>query len=323
MTLAGKVVVRVPASTANLGPGFDTIGMALNLYHWIEMSWSDEPIIQCYGEHLDGIALDESNLIYKTAMNVFKMAGIAEKPLQLSMYSEIPLARGLGSSASAIIGGLVAANSLIGQPLKQDQLFQMASSIEEHPDNVGASLFGGIVVAYWDGSQAAHIRLDVHPDLACLVVIPDFKLLTSKARDVLPKQVSMKEAIFNISHASLLTAALSTGNLSMIPHAMKDAIHQPYRCALIPGMEDIIAQATQHGALGVALSGAGPTMIAFVERTSPNKERLQQFISRTFLNHRIANESMWLNPVQQGAEVLTHFDEKCTFIENIQREKQP
>lgn len=321
MTQVNKVVVRVPASTANLGPGFDTLGMALNLYHWIQMEVSEIPQIECYGDHLDGIPTDRSNLVYQIAEKVFEEAGHRPKPLSISMYSQIPLTRGLGSSASAIVGGLVAANALLNNPLSRDRLFQIASSLEEHPDNVGASLFGGIVVAYWDGHHAEHIRIDAHPHMECLVVIPEFQLLTSEARHMLPEQISLKDAVFNIGHSSLLVAALSTGRLDMISHAMKDVLHQPYRCARIPGMASILEHGVDNGALGIALSGAGPTMIAFVDRSSKQKKRLQNYMTGVFLDHGIASQSMWLTPEPVGAEVLTHFDESRTFIENVEGEK--
>src|SRR5665647_703742 len=154
-----KVCVKVPASTANLGPGFDCLGMALDLYAWIEMDYAKETKIILHGEQMLGIPLDKSNLIYKVAQMVFAEAGVDHPELEIAMYSEIPLTRGLGSSASAIIGGMVAANALIGNVLSKDKIFQMATQLEKHPDNVGASLFGGIVVAFWDGLRAEYIRI--------------------------------------------------------------------------------------------------------------------------------------------------------------------
>ncbi|MFC5447239.1 homoserine kinase [Paenibacillus aestuarii] len=295
-----KVRVKVPASTANLGPGFDALGMALNLYAYIDMAIADKTTIQLIGDQMNGIPTDKSNLIYTVAQMVFDQAGVSHPELYIAMYSDIPLTRGLGSSASAIVGALAGANALIGNKLTQDELFQIASRLEKHPDNVGASLFGGIVVAFWDGLRAEAIRLEPDQNLEVLVAIPDFQLSTEKARSVMPKEVAMKDAVFNLSHSSLLVAALATGNLGMIRHAMKDALHQPYRAPLIPGMATILAQADQHGALGVALSGAGPTMLALVDARSDRKEELEAFLKETLRREGVSAQTLWLKPSGEG-----------------------
>jgi homoserine kinase len=316
---AEKVYVKVPASTANLGPGFDALGMALNLYAWIEMGAAEQTDIRLYGDHMDGIPADKTNLIYTVAQSVFERAGVRIPELSIGMYSDIPLARGLGSSASAIVGALVAANALIGEPFSRHELFQMASAMEKHPDNVGASLFGGLVAAFWDGVKAEHIR--IVPDereLDVLVAIPRFQLSTEKARHALPEKVPMKDAVFNIGHVSLLVAAFCTGNYGMLRHAMKDAIHQPYRTALVPGMSEILEEAEQHGALGAALSGAGPTMLAFVDAASGRKQELERFLIGTFERHGISASTMWLKPCAAGAEIVTEFDPSVPLLENLQ-----
>ncbi|MEB3100361.1 homoserine kinase [Ferviditalea candida] len=315
-----KVLVKVPASTANLGPGFDTLGMALNLFAWIEMSMSEQTRIHLHGDQLKGVTDTKSNLVYQVAREVFTAAGEAPPELEITMYSDIPLARGLGSSATAIIGGMVAANALIGNKLSKDELFQLSSRLEKHPDNVGASLFGGIVVAYWDGNRAEYIRIEPDPRLEVLAVIPEFHLETEKARGVLPKQVSMSDAVFNVSHSSLLVVALSTGNLRMIRHAMQDKLHQPYRSSLIPGMDAILREAADYGALGVALSGAGPTLLALVEAGSGHKEALARFMSETLNRNGIASRTLWLKPCPDGAQVLTQGSENSTLFENIEGE---
>ncbi|OPH48562.1 homoserine kinase [Paenibacillus ferrarius] len=298
-----KVRVKVPASTANLGPGFDSLGMALNLYAWIDMAISDQTTIQLLGDQMNGIPTDKTNLIYKVAQMVFQEAGVVYPELEIAMYSDIPLTRGLGSSASAIIGALAGANALIGNKLTSYELFQIASRLEKHPDNVGASLYGGIVVAFWDGERAESIRIEPDVNLEVLVAIPAFQLSTEKARAVMPKQVSMKDAVYNLSHSSLLVAALSTGNLGMIRHAMKDALHQPYRAELIPGMKTLLEQAEDHGALGVALSGAGPTMLALVDARSGQKDELEAFLKGTLAKEGIEAETLWLKPSQEGVTI--------------------
>jgi len=315
-----KVCVKVPASTANLGPGFDTLGMALDLYAWIEMSIAEETKIHLIGDQMNGIPSDKSNLIYEVAQMVFEKAGVKHPELEISMYSDIPLTRGLGSSASAIVGALAAANALVGSPLSDDTLFQMATELEQHPDNVGASLFGGLIVAFWDGERAEHIRIEPDDRLEVLVAIPHFHLSTEKARHVLPREQSLTNAVYNIGHSSVLVAALCTGRLDMIPRAMKDALHQPYRAPLVPGLGKILAEATDHGALGVALSGAGPTMLALVERDSSRKAELERFLLDTLRGEQIEATLLWLKPSSAGVQVLTHFDERCTLFENIKGE---
>ncbi|SFK69516.1 homoserine kinase [Paenibacillus sp. 1_12] len=314
---SGKVRVKVPGSTANLGPGFDTLGMALDLYAWIEMSTAAQTSIHLIGSGMEGIPTDKSNLIYKVAQMVFDKAGVTHPELEISMYSDIPLTRGLGSSAAAIVGALACANALIGSPLSDDTLFQMSTALEHHPDNVGASLFGGLVVAFWDGERAEYIRVEPNEQLEVLVAIPHFQLSTEKARHVLPREQSLTNAVFNVGHSSVLVAALCTGRLDMIPRAMKDALHQPYRAPLVPGLAHILAEATNHGALGVALSGAGPTMLTLVDRSSSRKAELEQFLQGTLRSEGIEATLMWLNPARQGVQVLTHFDEGCTLFENI------
>jgi homoserine kinase len=298
--------------------------MALSLYAWIEMSASsnDSTVIDLYGDGLDGIARDKSNLIYKVAQMVFEEAGIPVPELHIAMYSDIPLTRGLGSSASAIVGALVAANALIGSPLDEDRLFQIATELEGHPDNVGASLFGGIVVSAWDGTRAEKVRLEPHAELEVLVAIPAFQLATEKARHALPSQIAMADAVFNVGSSSLLVAALASGRLELIKHAMRDRLHQPYRAALIPGMSEILDQATAHGALGAALSGAGPTLLALVERNSPRKDELERFLIDTLRKEGIEAATMWLEPCGNGPELtlLRREESDSTLPERIKGE---
>lgn len=319
------VRVKVPASTANLGPGFDSLGLALDLYIWVEMRpTGGETVFHLYGEQLQdkGIPCDKTNLIYKVASQVFERVGLEAPELEISMYSDIPLTRGLGSSASAIVAALVAANALIGSPLTDYELFQMASAIEKHPDNVGASLFGGLIVAFWDGERAEYVKVEPDSRLEVLVAIPQFELSTEKARHVLPKEVSMGDAVFNVGHSNLLVASLCSGRLDMIRHAMKDALHQPYRMALVPGMDTILRDAADHGALGIALSGAGPTMLALTDRENGRKEDLEAFLRETFRKENIEVETLWLNPDRTGPEiqVLTPEAASGTFIQNIKGE---
>ncbi|QOS80786.1 homoserine kinase [Paenibacillus sp. JNUCC31] len=319
MSLQQRVTVKVPASTANLGPGFDTLGMALSLYVWLEMKPAEQTTFHLYGDHLTGLPTDKSNLIYEVAQMVFNEAGISVPELDISMYSDIPLTRGLGSSASAIVGALVAANALIGTPLSDAKLLDMATSLEKHPDNVGASLYGGIIAAAWDGSRVDHIRIEPHQDLQTLVIVPDFELSTSKARNVIPQQFDKSDVIHNISRSSLLVAALASGRLDMIQKAMSDRIHQPYRTSLVPGMAEILEHAVSHGALGAALSGAGPTVLTLVDRHDIRKEELKQYLIDTMSREGITASALWLDPDLDGVTVLSDQDES-PFLDRIKGE---
>ncbi len=295
----------VPASTANLGPGFDSLGMALPLFAGVAMRASERTRIHLHGKHLEGIPQDKTNLVYETAQAVFDKAGVSMPELEIAYESEIPLTRGLGSSAAAIVGALVAANGLIGSPLSVDELFQMASAMERHPDNVGAAMFGGFVAAAWDGERAEAVRLDPPADLEALVAIPDFELSTKKARGALPQQVSMTDAVFNVSHSSLLTAALAAGDFAALRHAMRDRLHQPYRAELIPGMKEILSEAPDHGALGAVLSGAGPTLLMLADKRDAAHERLEHFVRRTMETAGVEVHLQWMTPCKQGAAIVT------------------
>lgn len=319
MILNEGVRVKVPASTANLGPGFDTLGMALSLYAWIEMKPAEETVFHLYGDQMTGIPRDKRNLIYEVAQSVFREVGVMVPELEISMYSDIPLTRGLGSSASAIVGALFAANCLVGSPLDESRLFDMATALEGHPDNVGASLFGGIITAVWDGSHAEYLRIEPPSDLEVLVAIPDFQLSTAKAREVLPEAVSLSDAVYNVSRTSLLQAALASNRLDLIPFAMQDRLHQPYRSSLIPGMTQILEEATQHGALGTALSGAGPTLLALVDRRKQTGAELEQFLQGVLIEQGITADMLWLKPCTLGATKLT-IEEDKSFLDIIKGE---
>ncbi|TVY04070.1 homoserine kinase [Cohnella terricola] len=299
----GRVIVKVPASTANLGPGFDSLGMALSLFAWVSMAPSQETRITLVGDHLEGVATDKTNLVYEVAQSVFRKAGVEIPELDIGIRSDIPLTRGLGSSASAIVGALAAANALTGNALSDDELFQMATALENHPDNVGASLFGGIVVAAWDGKRAEYVRIEPPKDMSVMVAIPQFELSTKKARNVLPEQISMKDAVFNVTHSSLLTAALASGRLDLLSHSMRDRLHQPYRAALVPGMETILREATEHGALGAVLSGAGPTLLFLSKSKQAGSGKLEAFVNKVMSAEGIEVSIRWLEICLHGPQV--------------------
>ncbi|MED4585535.1 homoserine kinase [Brevibacillus choshinensis] len=302
------VRVTIPASTANLGPGFDALGLAFQLYSVVEMKRSEQTTIELVGKELQGTPADKSNLLYQVAAQLFEKAGLPAPELAIRASSDAPLTRGLGSSAAAIVGALVAANQLAGEPFTRDQLFDMATRLEGHPDNVGASIFGGIVVATMPDIADApipYIRLSPPAGLQALVVIPEFPLSTEKARNVLPQVYSKQDVVYNVGHSSLLVAALAQGRLDLLGQAMGDRLHQPYRAELVPGLKDILEEATAHGALGAALSGAGPTILCFFS-TDEQREELQGFVDRVMNGHGISYRVMILQPDEHGVQVEIH-----------------
>jgi homoserine kinase len=262
-------VVTVPATTGNLGPGFDCLGAALTLYNKFRFSVSTEAQITASGAYAQQVDLDQTNLVYQSLVKFYDHIGIAIPPIALHVEAEIPMARGLGSSATAIVGGIVGGNLLAGSPLSQKQLLDLAIAIEGHPDNVTPAMLGGcqLSTSRQDGGWE-FCRLGWHRSIAIALAIPNFELSTAKARQVLPKQVTMADAIFNASHLALLTHAVIAGNPSWLRTALQDKLHQPYRQSLIVGMENVEKAAIAHGAYGMVISGAGPTLLALGNTTN-------------------------------------------------------
>jgi len=258
--------IKVPATTANMGPGFDCIGMALKLYNELWLEEIDEPLIIENRGISAGMSFGKNNLIYRSVIRFYKELGVAKRlpGLKLVQDDQIPMTRGLGSSAACVVAGLLAANEISGINLPKDQLCALAAKIEGHPDNSTPALTGGIVVGAFAGERLEYIKLspDTFAELKFAVMIPDFTLRTQKARDALPNLVSMQDAVFNVSRAALMVAALLTGDYSKLAAATDDKLHQPYRMGLVPGMEKIFQRARKCGAKGVFLSGAGPSVIA-------------------------------------------------------------
>ncbi|ANE42468.1 homoserine kinase [Deinococcus puniceus] len=269
--------VRAPASSANLGPGFDSLGLSVPLYTTLRVTPQGHTEVVPMGAGLDGTPHNESNYVYKAMLLAAKRAGQPLPHARIEIESDVPLARGLGSSAAALVAGIVAGNELLGNPLTPEAVLDVAAREEGHPDNVAPALFGGIVVATLDKLGTHYVRLDPPAHLAVTVLIPDFELSTSKARAVLPKEYSRADAVHALSHAALLAAALSVGRLDLLRHAMQDYIHQIWRAPLVPGLSDILEEAHKHGALGAALSGAGPTVLCFHD-TREDTARLHTYL---------------------------------------------
>lgn len=293
------IKVRVPATSANMGPGFDCLGIALNLYNEFAFQELDE------GLKFKGIPeefCNEENIIYKSMKYCFDKAGYKIKGLEISeINQDVPVSRGLGSSSTCIVGGLVGANAIMGNRFSEDEILDMAVELEGHPDNVAPALLGGMVVAITEDQKTMYDKVCVKDGIKFVSIIPNFRLSTEEARKVLPKQLTLKEGVYNVSRAALLVSCFSSGKYDLIKYACKDAFHQNYRSKLIPGFEEVYNKSCELGALACYLSGAGPTMMAIIDKED---ERFSNEL-REFLK---AKEMKWdileLSLDNDGATIL-------------------
>ncbi|MCL2199669.1 MAG: homoserine kinase [Defluviitaleaceae bacterium] len=259
--------IKVPATTANMGAGFDCLGMALDLYNEITVEESEVfsiKIKQPVGKQF----ATRDNLIYQVISRFYDEVGKKMPELALTQDDNIPMTRGLGSSSACIVAGLFAANELAGRPLCKDELAQMACRIEGHPDNVAPAVYGGMIIAVLEGEEHKlhHVKIAPSEELSFVTLVPDFQLSTAKARRILPQEYSRADVIFNVSRASLFVASMMSGNWDNLGVAVNDRVHQPYRGSLIPNMDRIFEHALGSGAKGIFMSGAGPTLIAISSR---------------------------------------------------------
>jgi homoserine kinase len=288
--------VRVPASSANLGPGFDTLGLALNVYLTCRFRPASALTIRASGCDADQISTGEENLIWQIAKQVAPDLGAIE----LLIENEIPLGKGLGSSAAAVTAGVVIGAKLAGCDWNPTQIFEAAAKIEGHPDNVGACAFGGVIASAMTASGASAVRLEFPARLRVAVIVPDFRVPTTEARLVLPDSYSRADAIFNLQRTALLVAALATGNIAEFSAALDDRIHQPQRAALVPGLDEITSLRAS-GLIGCTLSGAGPSILVFYERGS---ETVCELPREIFAAHGHASEILWTEVAGSGYEFL-------------------
>jgi len=265
MLSAMRARVRVPATTANLGPGFDTLGLALTLYNEVTLEESDGVVVRIEGEGQSSLATGSDNAVARGVRMAFEAAGRPFGGALIQCVNRIPLSRGLGSSAAAWVGGLVGANALLGDPLDRDALLGLAARAEGHPDNVAAAVLGGLAVSCEDGGRVAAVALGVPAELRWVALVPEIESATRQARAVLPADVPRADAVYNVQRVSLLLGALAAGRTDLLAVAMHDRLHQPYRLRLFPWMDRVTAAARDAGALGCVLSGAGPSMLAIVE----------------------------------------------------------
>ena len=260
-----SVHVRVPATSANLGPGFDALGLALALYNEVTAQESATVTVRVEGEGAGRLPTNQHNVAARGVQMAYEAAGRPFKGCALTCVNRIPAARGLGSSAAAWVGGLVAGNALLGDPLSRAALLALAARAEGHPDNVAAALYGGLTVSCGrpDG-QVTAIALPVPSAVRWVVLVPGVTSATAEARAVLPESVPRRDAVFNVQRVALLLAGLQTGRLDVLDAALDDRLHQPYRLRLFPWMPSVVDAARGAGALGCVLSGAGPSLLAVV-----------------------------------------------------------
>lgn len=266
--MPSPVTVTVPATTANIGPGFDCLGAALSLHNrfhftpFTPLSDSEPFQISVEGVEASRVNTGSSNLVYRAYLKCYERIGKPAPPVHIKIHLGVPLSRGLGSSSTAIVGGIVGANAIAGSPLDTFALATLANEIEGHPDNVVPALLGNAQLAAMANGRLQICELPWHDSIVPVVIIPEFELSTADARRVLPGQYSRADAIFNTAHIGLLMRGLATGNGDWIAGGMSDRIHQPYRKKLIPGYSDVRRAAMQAGAWGMVISGAGPTLLA-------------------------------------------------------------
>jgi len=260
-----RVRVRVPATSANLGPGFDVLGLALSLHNEVVLEEADGVTVAVEGEGAGRLATGAHNVVARGVRMAFEAAGRPFRGARLTCINRIPPSRGLGSSAAAWVAGLAGGNALAGAPLDRDELLRLAATAEGHPDNVTAALLGGLTVSCWTGERVAAVSLPVPARLSWVVLVPEVEGSTAEARAALPDTYSRADAVFNLQRASLLLAALTAGRPELLGVAMEDRLHQPYRFKLFPWLSEVIPAATRAGALACALSGAGPSALAVID----------------------------------------------------------
>ncbi len=294
------IKMRIPATSANLGAGFDSLGLAVAMYNQVAMEPWDRVLVEVLDD--TPIPKDQHNLIYKTVKYLYDICGKPLPGLRIVQENAIPMARGLGSSSACIVAGLMGANLLMGEPLSREDLINMAAAMEGHPDNSTPAILGGQVTAAMEHGKVYYCRQELHDDLRFAAVIPNFEMHTGEARAVLPREMDRGDAVYNLSRAALTAASLATGNYQNLRVSMGDRLHQPTRLALIKGGREVLDCCLELGAYGAYLSGAGPTLMAVVPAGSPGlTHQLRCFLDGRGLD---AWRVELLEPDNKGAVVL-------------------
>jgi homoserine kinase len=264
------ISVRVPATSANLGPGYDAVGLALSLSMRVSLDRAPYPSVEVLGTGAGLIPRGPEHPAYRAARFVAELVGESDVHFRLVQENAIPPTRGLGGSAAALVGGAVAANDLFGGQIAAPDLLNIVCELDGHPDNAAPALLGGLVIGTLTPEGVSAVRLEPK-DLKAVVAVPDFAVSTTAARRALPEKVSHRDASFNVGRSGLLLGALATGEYDLLRVAMQDRLHQPYRSHLVPGLEDVIEAALANGAYGACLSGSGPTVLAFASKATATK----------------------------------------------------
>lgn len=314
-----KISVKVPATTANLGPGFDCLGMALPIYNTVTI---EETVLPGTGIEINVISdsdavdelsiehmeLNENSLVYKAVELLYNSIGQNPSELKINIHSNIPIARGLGSSASVIVGGLLAANELLGRPADEAALLSIATEVEGHPDNITPAIVGGLVISSQeDNCAVVYRKLDWPEEWTLTLCIPDYELPTEISRSVLPKEVPLCDAVFNAQRMAMFVQAVSTKDAELMKLALQDKLHQPYRTKLVPGLEKIIENLKhEDNVLGTVLSGAGPSILIISHKN--NLDRIHSIVKDTWTDLNIKAEIRTVNIEQNGAQILTNED---------------
>lgn len=311
-----KISVKVPATSANLGPGFDCMGMALPIYNTITL---EETVLPGTGVEINAIndeenvenliaeqaPMDENSLIYKAIELLYNSIGQTPSELKITVQTGIPIARGLGSSASVIVGGLLAANELLGHPADEQAILSLATELEGHPDNVTPAIVGGLVLSSLeDDGRVVYTKLNWPEEWCISVCVPDYELSTDIARSVLPKEVSMADAVFNLKHLGMFIQAVNNRDPELMKLALKDRLHQPYRMKFVPGLDRIVENLKhEENVLGCVLSGAGSAVIIFSLKN--DIERIKSVVKETWAEMNVKVNVMTLPIEQQGAYVIS------------------
>ncbi|HCD72297.1 homoserine kinase [Thermovirga lienii] len=297
--------VKVPATSANLGSGFDTMGLALSLYNFYDVLALDEPgayKVEVYGEGAAELEKADVNLIIKSYEQACSEWGMESPGLTIRCLNAIPLYRGLGSSASAIAGGVMIANALREDPLSVEELLPLMVRMEGHPDNIVPCCLGGMVVSCMNGTQLRYVRLPSPPkEISAVVAVPEVHVSTKDARQALPAQISHEDAVFSLNRAALLAASWAVGKWENLTWAMDDRLHQPFRAKLFPGGEEILEEVKKvRGCLGVAISGSGPSMLAL---THGSPREVAEAMCRLFTKNNLRSRFFVLSVDEDGATI--------------------
>lgn len=270
------IEVKVPATSANMGPGFDCLGVAVNMYNKFSVEEIEEGLVF---EGCEDKFKNEDNLIYVAMKRCFEKIGYKPTGLRIKIESDIPVCRGLGSSASCVVGGVVCANELAGRVLNNQEILELAAEIEGHPDNVNPAFCGGMTASITEDDKVFYTNVKVKEGIKLCALIPDFTLSTEKARGVLPKNIDYKHGIFNVGRTALLISALNNGDFHLVKYACKDKLHEDYRAQLIENFYPIKEECERLNCLGVFLSGAGPTiMVMLKEEDHEFSKNIQSFL---------------------------------------------